>query len=942
MFFGATSPARNSRPQIVDLNLVPPEYRPRPFPIVSAGLGLLLAGCALLLYATFYAKTYTDLEINRLTSRVSQAETVVKSATGDPAALARQDQLRAMRNDYDVLAQREINWGDVFQTIGDTPPGVAVKSVGQSGFGVTVTGSASNAATAALYLDKLRASNLFVDAALQVSPSTAVANESPTVTAQPTQPVATLAAPAPAAVAPAPPVQPPLAPRPTSPANQPLAAPAPAFSPTKTATPTITRTPTITQTPTPSPTSTPAFDFVLVSTQQIPTSNPMAGNSDIRGTVVDPSNNPVSGLVVEIDSEGEPPWSVQKTTDGSGSFDFNVSHGKFKVFVAEGSSQPAMDLYTGADGVPGTYGYQLSFQQTFVGSAPPGGFGSPTPTYTGSATATPSDTPISLGLNVASYGCATAYFQNNPASLVGNDPGAAIDGNLGTEWNAGTWTQNGNPLIWQWSLPRSPMKCTDGRTAGGLSDTQDQIEGFQLIPDQNPSGTTIHELWLYSDPACTTNIHTDNSVYFTWDGDTSAGQILPLKISPVLVRCVIVRTLADPSFVAWQEVQIYQTVAPPSGFLTLTPSPTATVTGTPPTATNTPLMSSTPTISVTSTPSLTPTSSGTPTPTSTQLSQPPGSQNISPEIGSVTVYGASVGTSCPQPGPSGPQSPCNATDGSIQDFWAPASGSGSTQGITAQLASSAYVQGQGNDSVVDAQLTMFSPANGLSVAYQITLYDGLANPTCTFSAPGGYPDYFQVSFASACPTLVSTSTPVYALWVTVLITQDGSQPVLYGLRELSVFKKVQQPTPAPTATATIPQTPTSAPTPSMTFTSIPTPTVALTPTITLTPSVTQTVTSTLTATRTSSPSNTPTAHAAPIKGPSQIALTATRTPSASVVAGIGLGPGDETRNAPNLQSNGNTQSAIIPSPLATPAPVQGGEAVDFTIVLEVASGAGYP
>jgi hypothetical protein len=932
MFFGATSTARNNRPQFVDLNLVPPEYRPRPFPTVSAGLGLLLVGCALMLYAVFYAKTYTDLEINQLNARVNQAETVVKAATGDPVALARQDQLRAMRNDFDVLAQREINWGDVFQTIGDAPPGIAVKSIGQSGYGVTVTGSASNASTAAVYLDKLRASNLFVDAALQLSPATG-SGETSTATTAPTELPSAPPTLAPAAAAPAPPIQPPPTPRTNPPPAQLPVAVGSTQTPTRTASPTVSRSPTITLTPSPTLTSTPAYDFVLLNTQQVPTSNPMVGNSDIRGTVVDPSNSPVSGLVVEIDSEGNPPWSAQRTTDSSGAFDFNVSHGKFKVFVAEGHTQPAIDLYTGADGVPGTYGYQLSFQQTFVGSAPPGGFGSPTPTYTGSATATPSDTPISLGLNVASYGCATAYFQSNPSALVGNDAGNAIDGNLGTEWNAGTWTQNGNPLIWQWSLPSSPTKCTDGRVAGGLSDTQDQIEGFQLIPDQNPSGTTIHELWLYSDPACTTNIRTDNSVYFTWNGETSTGQILPLKISPpLIVRCVIVRTLADPSYVAWEEVQIFQAVAPPGGFTPLTPSSTPTVTGTPPTATNTPPLSSTPTQSSTPSPSLTPTPSLTPLPPVPGVNVAPGGAIFADSNGAVTCA-----TDTPTVGDSG--DPCAAIDNSTLTAWLPTPAPGQIQGLTVDLASPSFnPNAQG---VSDVRVTIRSTGSTGVETYQVALTTSASPvPTpCVFvSSGGGFPDYEQLdcSFTTPVPGVGIVSLQMFPSNST---TQDGA----YGVREFQVYTPFNgfptaTFTPLPSATNTPTDTPTSTPTDTPTDTPIPSDTPSDTPTDTPTNTPSQTPTITLTPTVTQTPSVTPTNTRPPRLSPTR---TASRTPTA-VFAGLGRGPGEETTNAPNLASNNDAKPANFPSPSSTPLRAQTGGPVDFTIILEVGSGTGYP
>src|SRR5438067_1735487 len=132
MLLGAPSPSNRFRPRLIDLNLIPLEYRRRAFPLVTTGLALLVVGGLILLYAAYYAKAYSDLEIGALSKRVSQAQGLVQSATGDPSALARRDQLRAMRDDYAVLKQRQVNWGDVFQTIGDTPPGVVVKSVGQS------------------------------------------------------------------------------------------------------------------------------------------------------------------------------------------------------------------------------------------------------------------------------------------------------------------------------------------------------------------------------------------------------------------------------------------------------------------------------------------------------------------------------------------------------------------------------------------------------------------------------------------------------------------------------------------------------------------------------------------------------------------------------------------------------------------------------------------
>src|SRR5439155_23795651 len=87
--------------------------------------------------------------------------------------------------------------------------------------------------------------------------------------------------------------------------------------PTRTPIPTITPTPPNTETAAPTTAPTSAFDFILLTTQQIPTSNPMAGSSDIKGTVVDLNRKPLAGLTIEIDSEGSPPWSSTRLTDAT-------------------------------------------------------------------------------------------------------------------------------------------------------------------------------------------------------------------------------------------------------------------------------------------------------------------------------------------------------------------------------------------------------------------------------------------------------------------------------------------------------------------------------------------------------------------------------------------------------------------------------------------------
>jgi hypothetical protein len=414
-----------------------------------------------------------------------------------------------------------------------------------------------------------------------------------------------------------------------------------------------------------------------------------------------------------------------------------------------------------------------------------------TPTPTPPTSSTPSPTPISFGANIASRGCATAFFQNSPSSPIGNDPNLATDGSFGTEWNAGTWTQYGNPLIWQWSLPAISATCADGRVVTGLPDSQDQIEGFQLIPDQSIAGTTVHELWLYTDASCIVNINSSNTAYFTWNGDTSAGEVLPLKVSPPLfIRCVIVRTLADPSFVAWEEVQIYQALPPPSGgFATATPivmpSPTAT-----------------------------PTPSLTPLPPVTGV-------NIAPFAGSIySDSNAPVSCVSDTPPAGSSQDPCAAIDNVDSTAWSPVAGSSDPQGLTVNLGSAQF--NPATDVITDIRVLVLA-AGGSSApeVYQVTVNGPSPSPSCTFTSPqSGYPDFSQLDCPFAIPILNVTS-------VTLTMLHDGVEDGTYGVREFQVYKLVSG---FPTGTVTTTATMTPTPSVTVTFTTTPTCTATLTPT----------------------------------------------------------------------------------------------------------------
>jgi Tfp pilus assembly protein PilN len=932
MRFSVTSPARQPGSQLIDLNLVPLEYRPKPFPILTAGLGLLVVGSLVLLYALLYAKTYSDLELTQLNRRLAQAQVVVQSATGDPAALAQKEQLKAMRDDYRVLAQRQINWGDVLQTVGDVPPSILLKSINQAGFGVSVTGSAADQSTAAAYLDKLRSSGLFVNASIQVQPSNApglFATPTPLPTPPPTQePTQVSIQPAPLPVPPAQPVQPeqpPAAPivaqsQPLPPAPPPRApvAPAPAaIPPVASATKVISATTTpiraATGTTSPTVTPTPQFNYALISSQQIPSSNPYASSSGITGQVIDLAKKPVVGVTIEIDSEGSPPWSIQQTTDTNGNFSFSVTHGKFKVFVVDPSTQPAVDLYTGADGQAGTYSYQLTFQQTFSGT--PQAVSSTTPTATPTVAVTA--TPIVPGQNVANRGCATAYMVQNGQVLPvpGNSsPFLAIDNNTGTEWNAGASPSNGTQIIWQWQVPQpvAPGQATCASGYGsGLSDTADQIVAFQLIPDQNPSGTTDHELWLYSDTGCSQNLQSTNTPYYTWNQSTSAGQVLPLNVSLALpIRCVIVRTITDPSFVAWEDVQIYQALPPPKGFPTLTGTPANTFT---PGPSSTPSL--TPTLTATTTGTQPPTATFTPTstPSATASGPPPvpNERNVASlasvwptdKLGQHYVGPASC-TGTPLA-----NDPCNVIDANPNTAWGPVPGSTDPQGVYLQFPPA--TPGTAVDHI-QVLVRAFGTPETVTYAVQmntITLPCTTPTPT-TGTPPSGPADDSVVD----CIPLTPFATPFSLFSVAVSIYHSGnSDDGCYGIRDVYVYQPSSQ---LPLET----QTPTSK------HTATPSPT----PTITSTPSATPTgPTSTSTATATPTP---------PV--PTCGGLQAQRA-----LAGRGQGPGAAPSTGPSQTTPVPTDVSGQPGPAgqspatAVSAPVSG--PVDFTVVLEVASGKGY-
>ena len=117
--------------------------------------------------------------------------------------------------------------------------------------------------------------------------------------------------------------------------------------------------------------------------------------------------------------------------------------------------------------------------------------------------------------------------------ITGNEPTKAIDGDLSTFWNSG-----GIPPQWiQLDLGQS------------YSVTQ-----IRLNVRQTPDGTTNHE--IYGGPQ-STNL----SPLRVLSGFTQMGQWLQADFSPAAtnVRFIKINTTSSPSWVAWNEIEVYGT-----------------------------------------------------------------------------------------------------------------------------------------------------------------------------------------------------------------------------------------------------------------------------------------------------------------------------------------------------------------------------------------------
>ena len=145
-----------------------------------------------------------------------------------------------------------------------------------------------------------------------------------------------------------------------------------------------------------------------------------------------------------------------------------------------------------------------------------------TPAATGGLTG--SETSARLGENVAALGLGRASARGESADL-------AIDGDLDSMWNSTLY-----PVQW-YSV---------------ILDDFYLVDRVEMVVAQTPAGPTTHEIWLGNGSGVRTlyrrliDVHTED------------GQILDVTFDPPrAANEVLIRTVHNPSWVAWREVRVF-------------------------------------------------------------------------------------------------------------------------------------------------------------------------------------------------------------------------------------------------------------------------------------------------------------------------------------------------------------------------------------------------
>ena len=130
-------------------------------------------------------------------------------------------------------------------------------------------------------------------------------------------------------------------------------------------------------------------------------------------------------------------------------------------------------------------------------------------------------------------------------------PEFAVDGNLETQWSAGS-----HPPQWI---------EVDLQTASS-------VQKINLVVDQDPDGQTRHQIWGKGE-----NAQDPYQLLHEFNEDTKIGQVLEHTFAvPWIGRFIKVETVESPSWVSWREIEIItvlptgislpETAAPPQNF----------------------------------------------------------------------------------------------------------------------------------------------------------------------------------------------------------------------------------------------------------------------------------------------------------------------------------------------------------------------------------------
>jgi len=133
--------------------------------------------------------------------------------------------------------------------------------------------------------------------------------------------------------------------------------------------------------------------------------------------------------------------------------------------------------------------------------------------------------------SAASDNLALGRAASASASLADQQPSNAVDGDLETNWGAGTH-------------PPQRIEIDLGQAF--------DLDRLVLIPSQFPEGPTVHQIWGRGDAG-------DYRLLHEFRGSTADG--VALEVSPTAawaaVRYLKIETTESPSWVAWREVQAY-------------------------------------------------------------------------------------------------------------------------------------------------------------------------------------------------------------------------------------------------------------------------------------------------------------------------------------------------------------------------------------------------